>query len=68
MPCNFTFIALEKTTYSLFLIIFNIITFISLIFMFSEYLKFGGIEVVISVVLSDFIEAILMLIVLRYNL
>jgi len=62
------FIGIEKSSYSLYFLIFDIIMSLVLMFLFSDVFNWGGFGVVFSVVFSEAIQGVLMFFVLRFKI
>jgi Na+-driven multidrug efflux pump len=62
------FIGIEKSSYSLYFLIFDIIMSLVLMFFFSDVFNWGGFGVVFSVVFSEAIQGVLMFFVLRFKI
>ena len=65
MGCGFVFLGLEKSLYTLIFIIFNLITLMTFIAVFTHVLGMSSFGIFSAIALSNLIEAIAMLLVLR---
>jgi Na+-driven multidrug efflux pump len=65
MGCSFVFLGLEKSLYTLIFIIFNLITLMTFIAVFTHVLGMSSFGIFSAIALSNLIEAIAMLLVLR---
>ena len=62
------FMGIEKSGYSLYFLIIDIIMSLVLMFIFSDVFNWGGFGVVFSVVFSEAIQGVLMFFVLRFKI
>jgi Na+-driven multidrug efflux pump len=65
MGCSFVFLGLEKSIYTLIFIIFNLISLVTFIAIFTHILGMSSFGIFSAIALSNIIEAISMLLVLR---
>ena len=65
MGCSYIFLGLEKSIYTLIFIVFNLITLVVFIGIFTHILKMGSFGIFLAIALSNLIEAGSMLVVLK---
>ena len=65
MGCNYVFLSLKKSTYVLTFLIFNLISLIVFIAIFSQIIGMNSFGIYSSAILSNVIEALLMIFVLK---
>lgn len=65
MGCSYVFLGFENSIYTLLFIIFNFAMLIAFITIFASIMGLGSFGIFLSVALSNFIESVAMLIVLR---
>ena len=65
MGCSYVFLGLEKSLYTLIFIIFNLITLVAFIVLFSHFMGLGSFGIFSSVALSNILEALVMIFVLK---
>ncbi|MBR5503440.1 MAG: polysaccharide biosynthesis C-terminal domain-containing protein [Methanobrevibacter sp.] len=65
LGCSYVFLSLKKSTYVLMFLIFNLISLIVLIAIFSQIIGINSFGIFSSVILSNVIEALLMIFVLK---
>lgn len=68
LTCDYSFVGLEKSSYSFYFLLFEILMSLFLMFIFSEVFNLGGFGVVFSVLLSEAIQSVLMFFVLRFKI
>ena len=65
MGCSYVFLGIEKSTYTLMFLVLNILTLIFFIGLFNHFLGLSSAGVYLSIILSNAIEAVGMLVVLK---
>ncbi|WP_405305221.1 MATE family efflux transporter [Methanobrevibacter sp.] len=65
MGSSYVFFGLKKSSYTLMFLIFNLIALTTFIFIFNHILCLGSIGIHLSIILSNVLEAITMILVLR---
>ena len=68
LPCTYVFIGLEKSSYSFYFILLDIIVSASFMLLFSIIFDWGGFGVIFAVVLSETIQATMMMALMRYKI
>ena len=65
MGCSYVFLGLEKSTYTLMFLIFNLIVMIISMISFDYIFGLNKFGIFLSIILSNTIEAIVMIVVLK---